>query len=129
MLRGGIPIGRLFGISLRLNYSWFIIFGLVTWALAASYFPLTFGWNTPKSVAAGVITSLLFFGSVLAHELMHSIVALRQGTPVRSITLFIFGGVSEIKEEPKQPLHELRMAIAGPLTSLVLGGVFYGIHA
>jgi len=75
MPRGGIPIGRLFGIELRLHYSWFLIFALVTWALAASYFPLAYPeWSLATSVIAGVVTSLLFFASVLAHEMMHSIV-------------------------------------------------------
>jgi Zn-dependent protease/predicted transcriptional regulator len=128
MLRNGIPIGKVFGIPLRLHYSWFIIFVLITWALASSYFPATHPtWSLTTKVAAGIITSLLFFGSVLAHELMHSIIAQRQGLPVRSITLFIFGGVSQIASEPKQPRDELRMAIAGPLTSLAIGGMFWGI--
>jgi len=128
MLRGGIPIGKAFGISLRLNYSWFIIFVLVTWALSTSYFPSQYpGWSLSVRIAAGVVTSFLFFGSVLAHELMHSIIAQRNGIPVRSITLFIFGGVSEITEEPNQPRVEFRMAVAGPLTSLIIGGIFWAI--
>ncbi len=72
MLRGGIPIGKLFGISIRLNYSWFIIFVVVTWTLTTNYFP---NWNLVTSIFAGVVTSLLFFSSILAHELMHSLVA------------------------------------------------------
>jgi Zn-dependent protease len=113
MLRGGIPIGKAFGISLRLNYSWFVVFVLVTWALSTSYFPSQYpSWSLTTRIAAGVITSFLFFGSVLAHELMHSIIAQRNAIPVRLITLFIFGGVSEITEEPKQPGVELRMALA-----------------
>lgn len=128
MLRGGIPIGRAFGISLRLHYSWFIIFALVTWALTQSYFPSVFpAWNLGSRIAAGIITSLLFFASVLVHELAHSIVSQRQGIPVQSITLFVFGGVSQITEEPKQPKDEFRMAIAGPLSSLVIGGILWGI--
>lgn len=128
MLRGGIPIGRIFGISLRLHYSWFIIFALITWALAASYFPLSHPtWSRSTSIAAGLLTSLLFFGSVLVHELMHSVVALSEGINVQSITLFILGGVSQITDEPKTAKDEFRMAIAGPLTSLVLGGIFWAI--
>jgi len=128
VLKGGLPIGRLFGISLRLNYSWFIVFILVTWALSVSYFPASYpDWSLASRIGAGVITSLLFFGSVLAHELMHSIVAQRIGIPVRSITLFIFGGVSEIADEPKRPGDEFWMALAGPLTSLVVGGIFWAI--
>lgn len=127
MLRGGVPIGKAFGISLRLHYSWFIIFILVTWALTSGYFPSAHpAWSLTTKIAAGIITSLLFFGSVLAHELMHSIVAQHQGIPVKSITLFIFGGVSEISGEPKQAGDEFRMAIAGPATSLVIGGIFWG---
>jgi len=130
VLRGGVPIGKAFGISLRLHYSWFVIFALVTWALAASYFnPTDYPtWSLSARIAAGLITSVLFFGSVLAHELMHSIVSQRQGVPVQSITLFFLGGVSQITSEPKQPKDEFRMAIVGPLTSLVIGGIFFGIY-
>jgi Zn-dependent protease/CBS domain-containing protein len=129
MLRGGIPIGKAFGISLRLHYSWFFIFALVTWALAGSYFPSTYPtWSLSARIAAGLITSVLFFGSVLVHELMHSIVAQRQGISVQSITLFIFGGVSQITSEPKQPKDEFRMAIIGPLSSLLIGGALFGIY-
>jgi Zn-dependent protease len=128
MLRSGIPIGKLFGISLRLHYSWFLIFAIVTWALSAGYFPVAYpDWSLTTSIIAGVVTSLLFFGSVLAHELMHSIVAQAAGIPVKSITLFIFGGVAQITDEPKEPKTELRIAIAGPLTSIALGGIFWVI--
>jgi Zn-dependent protease/predicted transcriptional regulator len=128
MLRSSIPIGKAFGITLRLHYSWFVIFALVTWALTASYFPSYYpSWSVGTRIAAGLITSLLFFGSVLAHELMHSIISQRQGVPVKDITLFILGGVSQITEEPKEPKHEFNMAIVGPLTSLVIGGILWGI--
>jgi Zn-dependent protease len=129
MFRGGIPIGKAFGIQLRLHYSWFFIFALVTWALAAAYFPTVYPtWSLSARIAAGLITSVLFFVSVLVHELMHSIVAQRQGIPVQSITLFIFGGVSQITKEPKQPGDEFRMAIVGPLSSLVIGGILLGVY-
>jgi Zn-dependent protease/predicted transcriptional regulator len=129
MLRGGIPIGKAFGISLRLHYSWFIIFALITWLLAANYFPATQpNWSLTEKIGAGLLTSVLFFGSVLLHELMHSIVALREGIQIESITLFILGGVSQMKGEPKTARDEFRMAGVGPLTSLVLGGIFYGIY-
>ena len=128
MLTGGIPIGRLFGISIRLHFSWFFIFALVTWALITGYFPAVYpNWSLATSIVAGVITSLLFFGSVLAHELMHSVVAQASGIPVKAITLFIFGGVSQITAEPREPKAEFRIAIAGPLTSILLGGVFWVI--
>ncbi|MBI4332526.1 MAG: site-2 protease family protein [Chloroflexi bacterium] len=130
MFKSGIPIGKAFGISLRLHFSWFIVFALVTFSLAGSYFPVTYpGWSRATSIVVGLVTSLLFFGSVLAHELAHSLVAQAAGLPIQSITLFIFGGVSEISEEPKQPGVEFRMALAGPLTSFALGGLFFGIRA
>lgn len=125
MFKTGIPIGRLFGIRLRLHPSWFIIFILITFALVSGYFPATFPhWEIGISIIAGIITSLLFFASVLVHELMHSIVAIRQGIAVESITLFIFGGVSQIAEEPSKPVDEFRMTLAGPLSSLALGIIF-----
>lgn len=130
MIKGGIPIGKVFGISLRLHFTWFIVFALVTFALSASYFPVTYpGWSRSTSIIVGLVTSLLFFGSVLAHELAHSVIAQAAGLPIESITLFIFGGVSQITEEPKQPGVEFRMALAGPVTSFVLGGFFFGIRA
>lgn len=129
MLKSGIPIGKLFGISLRLHYSWFFIFALITWALAANYFPSTQPtWSLSMKIGAGLITSFLFFGSVLFHELMHSLVALREGIQIQSITLFILGGVSQMTGEPKTARDEFRMAIAGPVSSLVLGGIFLGIY-
>ena len=129
MLRSSIPIGKLFGISLRLHYSWFFIFALITWALAANYFPATQPtWGLAMKIGAGLITSLLFFGSVLIHELMHSLVALREGIQIQSITLFILGGVSQMTSEPKTAKDEFLMAGAGPLSSLVLGGIFFWIY-
>lgn len=129
MLRGSIPIGKAFGISLRLHYSWFFIFALITWALAANYFPSTHPtWNLSMKIGAGLITSFLFFGSVLFHELMHSLVALREGIQIQSITLFILGGVSQMTGEPEKAKDEFRMAGAGPLSSLVLGGIFLGVY-
>jgi len=128
MFRGGIPIGKAFGISLRLHYSWFFIFALVTWSLAAVYFPATHPeWSLLLKIGAGLVASVLFFGSVLFHELMHSLVSIRQGTQIQAITLFFLGGVSEMTGEPKTAGDEFRMAAAGPFSSLVLGGVFLGI--
>ncbi len=128
MLRGGVPLGKIFGISIRLHFSWFFVFALVTWALTTQYFPIGYtDWSLPAKILAGVITSLLFFGSILAHELMHSVVAQASGIPVRAIILFIFGGVSQIAEEPKEPKIELRIALVGPLTSILLGVIFLAI--
>ena len=126
MFKDGIPIGRIFGISIRLHYSWFVIFVLMIWGLSRDYFPSAYPeWGTAVSISAGIFTSLLFFASLLAHELMHSLVAQHHGIPVKAITLFLFGGVSQISEEPHDARTEFRIAVAGPLTSLILGGVFW----
>ena len=118
-------IGKVFGIDIKIDSSWLIIFALVIWTLAGSYFPEQYPrWPTWLHWTVGVITSILFFGSVLGHELAHSLVAIGQGEEVRSITLFIFGGVARITEEPDEPLKELLMAIVGPLFSLVTAMVF-----
>ena len=128
MLKDGIPVGRIFGISVRLHYSWFIIFTIVIWSLAADYFPAVYPeWSLGTAIAAGIITSILFFVSLLAHELTHSLVAQRHGIPVQSITLFLFGGVSQISEEPHEARTEFLIAIVGPLMSLFLGVVFWSL--
>ena len=104
MPRQGIPAGRFFGISVRLHYSWFIVFLMVTILLAVSYFPSGYpDWARYVYWVIGIVTSVLFFLSVLAHELAHSLVARSAGIPVKAITLFIFGGVSQIDREPDQP--------------------------
>jgi Zn-dependent protease/predicted transcriptional regulator len=118
-------IGRAFGIDINIDASWLIIFALVIWTLAGSYFPEQYPrWPTWLHWTVGVVTSILFFGSVLGHELAHSLVAISQGEEVHSITLFIFGGVARITEEPDEPLKELLMAIVGPLFSVVIGVAF-----
>ncbi len=125
MKNGSIPIGKVFGIPLRLHFSWFFIFAIVIWALTASY---SEEWGMAISIITATITSLLFFSSVTLHELMHSIVAKKSGIPVDSITLFLFGGVSRITREPSNPKMELKIALAGPLTSLLLGVAFWLIR-
>jgi Zn-dependent protease len=120
-----IKLGRIFGIPVGLHASWFLIFGLVTWSLALGYFPAEYPALSPAAYwLLGALTSILFFGSVLLHELGHSLVALRNGIAVRGITLFIFGGVAQIGQEPDTPGAEFRIAIAGPLTSLGLALLF-----
>jgi Zn-dependent protease/predicted transcriptional regulator len=124
-LSAGIPLGSFYGIPIRLHYSWFVVFALVTWVLAANHFPNVYPhWSVTAYVVVAIATSLLFFGSVLAHELAHSLVAQAAGIPMHSITLFIFGGVAQMTEEPGRPGVEFRMALAGPATSLALGVVF-----
>jgi len=121
-------LGTIFGIPFRVDYSWFVIFILVTTLLSLSYFPDRYPlWNEAAYWIVGIVTSLLFFASVVAHELAHSLVSRATGIPVKSITLFIFGGVAQIGREAEQPGNELKMAAAGPLCSVVLCGLFVGI--
>ena len=124
-MRSGFHIARIFGINIYIEWSWILIFVLVTWNLAGGLFPaLHPEWSLGLNIAVSLFASILFFGSVLAHELAHSLVAKSRGLPVRSITLFIFGGVSNISKEPPSPLTEFLMAIVGPLTSFILGVIF-----
>jgi len=124
MQRGqGFRIGRLFGIDIRIEWTWLIIFALVTYSLGNTFGQFHADWSESLRWALAVISALLFFGSVLAHELAHSLVSQARGNPVNSITLFLFGGVSNIREEPDSPQGEFLMAILGPVTSIVIGGV------
>jgi Zn-dependent protease/CBS domain-containing protein len=123
---GGITLFRVAGIRISLDISWFIIFALVLIALSAGYFPRNFPGQEPQTYwIAGFVTTLLFFASVLIHELSHSLVAIRAGLEIPEITLFIFGGVSRLSQEPKDPVTELRIALVGPLSSFVLAAVFW----
>jgi len=122
-----IKLGKIFGIPIGINASWFIIFGLVTISLSTGYFPAQNpGFPLISNIILGVLASLLLFGSVLAHELGHAFVALRNQIPVRRINLFLLGGVAQIEEEPKSAGVEFKVAIAGPLVSLVLA-IFFGV--
>ncbi len=123
-MRTSFKLGKLFGIPVRINYTWFLIFALVTFSLAYEFRGLYPGSGAALYWLLGILGSLLFFGSVLAHELAHSLVARSQGTPVRDITLFLFGGVAGIEREADQPGKEALMAGVGPATSLVLALVF-----
>jgi len=122
-----IRLGRILGIPLNLNYSWFAIFAIVTVSLGAFYFPDRYNWSTALNWVIAFITSFLFFASVVAHELVHSVISTRMGVPVKGINLFIFGGVSQISAEPTSARNEFIMAGAGPASSIVLGGIFTGL--
>lgn len=125
MFGKGYKILNLFGIEIKVDPSWLFIFLLVTFNLAVGVFPaLHPQWGAALSWGVGVAASVLFFSSVLAHELAHSLVARSKGLPITEITLFIFGGVSNIEREPETPGAEFVMALAGPLTSIVLGIIF-----
>jgi Zn-dependent protease/CBS domain-containing protein len=123
-----IQIARVIGIPIYLHFSWLIIFGLIAWTLSTGYFPA----QSPDLPAAsywakGLVASLLFFVSILLHELAHAVVARRQGLRTRSITLFVFGGVAELEKDPKDGRAEFWMAAAGPVASLALAGLFYAL--
>lgn len=129
MTRHNIPLGRILGISIGVDYSWFVIFTLLTWMLAGSYYPAEFkDWPPPLYWFMGAVTTIIFFVCVLLHELGHSVVALRYNIPVRSITLFLFGGVAQIGADPPSAIAEFLTAIAGPLVSLALAVCFYSVQ-
>ena len=117
----GIRIAKLFGIDIEIDWSWLLILLLVIWNLSTTFSQVHPDWSMIFTVTMGIIAALLFFLSVLLHELAHSLVAKSQGLPVNRITLFLFGGVSNIREEPKSPGNEFAMAILGPVTSIVTG--------
>ena len=129
MSRQSIPMGRILGIRIGLDYSWFLVFALLTWLLAQGYYPVEFkNWPSLLYWFMGVLTAIMLFVSVLLHELGHSLVALRYRMPVRSITLFIFGGVAQIGAEPPSAIAEFLIAIAGPVVSLTLAAFFYAVQ-
>lgn len=125
---GGFRVGEIFGISINIDWSWIFIFLLVTWNLSFAVFPtLHPDWSFSLSLIIGVLASILFFASVLTHEIAHSLVARTQGLNVSQITLFLFGGVSNIEKEPPSPRAEFLIAIVGPLTSIALGALFLSL--
>jgi Zn-dependent protease/CBS domain-containing protein len=121
-----VQIARVIGIPIYLHFSWLILFGLIVWTLSTGYFPA----QNPDLPAAsnwakGLVASLLFFVSILLHELGHAAMALRHGLRTRSITLFVFGGVAQLEKDPKDGRVEFWMAAAGPAVSFALAGLFY----
>src|SRR6266705_6452045 len=123
---GSLRLGKLAGIDIYVHISWLIIVVLLTVSLATGWFSQLYpGWATLTYWLVGLISALLLFVSVLLHELAHSIVARARGLPVKNITLFIFGGVSNIEREPTSPGVEFQMAVVGPLTSLVIGVICF----
>jgi Zn-dependent protease len=128
-MEASVKLGRIFNIPVGVHISWFLIFALVTWSLSSGYFPQEYpGLGGAAYLSLAAITSLLFFASVLIHELAHSVVAIREGIPVKSINLFIFGGVAQITREPKTAGAEFRITIAGPLSSLALAILFFALY-
>ena len=121
----GFRVGSVFGIPIYLHPSWFIIFFLITFSLSTQFKSQHPGWSEQQHLALGIIASALFFGSVVFHELSHSVVAMAYRVPVASITLFIFGGISRIEREPESAMQEFLISLAGPVSSLFLAGCFW----
>jgi Zn-dependent protease/predicted transcriptional regulator len=116
-----IKLGRIFGVQLGLHYSWLIVALLVTLSLVGQFYAINSQWGTAVIWATSIITSLLFFTTLLLHELSHAAVARSRGLPVRSITLFALGGVAQIEKEASDAKTEFWMAIVGPIASIVIG--------
>ena len=125
---GSIRVARILGIDIRIHISWLLIFGLVLLSLAENVLPaLRPAWSDRQTIAVAAVAAVLFFASVLAHELSHSLVARAFNMPVSSITLFLLGGVANLSKEPPNARAEFLMAIAGPATSVAIGGLGLGV--
>jgi Zn-dependent protease len=125
MFRETITLGRPFGVRVDVSLTWLLICAAVTWSLGQLYFPARFPhWPSPLIWLAAILSSLLFLASVVAHELGHAVLATRVGIPVRSISLFMFGGVTQFKRESPAPGRELLIALVGPAVNIILGAVF-----
>ncbi|UCF78458.1 MAG: site-2 protease family protein [Candidatus Eiseniibacteriota bacterium] len=128
-MRRGFDLFSVAGIKISVNYTWFIILGLVIWSLAASHFPEVYpDFDTFTTWLISVVAALLLFVSVLLHELSHSIVGNRLGLGIRGITLFIFGGIAHLGKEPEDPATEVKVAAAGPVCSLLLAALFLALY-
>lgn len=126
LFQGAWKIGKIMGIPIRVHFSWLIVFGLITWSLSTYYFPKAApDLPTVSYWVKGALAALLLFASVAFHELAHSFVAQRYKIFIESITLFIFGGVAQMKGEPPHPKAEFMIAIAGPLSSFFLSVIFF----
>lgn len=125
---GDFRIGSIFGFEIRLDFSWFIIFFLILWVFTFAVFPANYpGLSVAAYIGMGVVGTLLFFASLLAHEISHSLVARAKGIPVEGITLFIFGGMSRTRMEAETPGDEFKIAVVGPLSSMLIAGLFWGV--
>src|ERR1700680_1577640 len=120
----GIQIGKIYGIPIQLHPSWFFIFGLIALSFVSKFEALNVSIPTSRLWGLGIATSVLFFGSLIFHEMAHSVVAKHYKIPVISITLFIFGGVARIGRDPARAIEEFNIAVAGPCSSLLLAGGF-----
>jgi Zn-dependent protease/predicted transcriptional regulator len=125
---GAFTVGRIAGIPIRIHFTWVFILALMIWSLGAVEFPTAYPhWSQRAYWVSATAAALLLFVSVLLHELSHALVSVSRGIKVQSITLFIFGGVTQISEEARTPDAELGVAVVGPATSLVLGGILLAV--
>jgi len=115
-----VDLFKLFGFEVRIDLSWVVLAILVAWSLSAGLFPFRYeGLSTRTYWIMGIVGAVGLFFSIIVHEMSHSLVARQFGMPIKGITLFLFGGVAEMKEEPPSPKAEFMMAIAGPLSSFI----------
>ncbi len=125
---GSITLARIAGIPIRIHFSWLFVAVLIVWSLSTGFFPARYPfWSQQTYIVSGILAGVLFFASILVHELSHAFVAMARGLPVKSITLFIFGGVSEIEEESRSPVGEFLIAVVGPLSSILIGVVSWAL--
>jgi Zn-dependent protease/predicted transcriptional regulator len=125
-MKSQIKLGTVFGVELGLHYSWIVIALLITFSLAAQFHAVNRDWSDAVVWSTAILTGLLFFACLFAHELSHAMVARVRGLPIHKITLFLLGGVAQMEKEAADPKTEFWMAIAGPITSAVLGFVLLG---
>ena len=128
-MKSTIRLGKIAGVDIGIHYSWFVVLVLFTWTLAQGLLPgRYFGWSPTTYWATGLVASLLLFASVVIHELAHAVVARARGLPVEGITLFILGGVANLRGEARSARDELAISAVGPLTSILLSGLFWLVH-
>ena len=126
---GNITLGHVWGIPIQINPSLFVILGILTWTLAGGLLPAAYPeLGTTGRWLTALLTAILFFASILFHELAHALIARRNGIPVVSITLYIFGGIAQLGGKPKSPGVEFAVAAIGPASSVLLAGIFYGLN-
>lgn len=126
-MKSHIKIAKVFGVELGLHYSWLIIALLITFSLGGEFYATNPQWGTAVIWAAAIVTGILFFACLFAHELSHALVAKSRGIPIRHITLFLLGGMAQIEGEPTSAGAEFWMAIVGPITSGVIGAILLEI--
>ncbi len=124
-MKSQIKLGTVFGVELGLHYSWLVIALLITFSLAAQFHAVNHDWSDAVVWSTAIITGVLFFACLFAHELSHAAVAKARGIPVQKITLFLLGGVAQIEKEASDPKTEFWMAIVGPITSGILGLILF----